>query len=298
VEFINETYYHSLAFLFSHREFKEQVMLHRKKIKTLFGQTPKAFRHTGFIYNNDHAGIVEKMGYGVILANGGARVLGWCSPNYVYQPAGCKKLKVLFRNHRLSDDIAVRLADRQWLEYPLSAAKYAHWIHSMNDTGDVVNLFMDYEIFDKRRREETGIIEFMELLPGEILKHPDFSFRTPSETAGDFCPAAQLDTTDGISSADDETDLKACLGNTLQKDALNTVYGMETKVRRIKDENCLHMWRMLQATDHFTYMSTEGLDDEVVQKHSNPYGSPYDAYINYMNIIDDFSGLLGKIQRS
>ena len=298
VEFVGETYYHSLAFLFSTREFKEQATLQRKKIKTLFGQIPTAFRHTALIYNNDLAGIVEKMGYGVILADGEPRVLGWRSPNHVYQQAGCKKLKVLFRNERLSDDIAVRLADPQWLEYPLSAAKYAHWIHSINDSEDSINLFMDYEIFDERRREEKGIIEFIELLPGEILKHPDFSFRTPSEIAGDCDPVAQLDAMDVISSTVDEPDLTAWIGNTLQKDAINTVYGMETKVRRSKDENCLHTWRMLQASDHFTCMRTEGLDREDVQKYSNPYGSPYDAYINYMNIIDDFSGFLGKLKRS
>jgi alpha-amylase len=293
-ELVNETYHHSLAFLFSIQEFKEQVMLHKKKIKALFGQTPKTFRHTELIYNGDLTRIIEKMGYNVMLAKGADKVLGWRSPGYVYQPAGCKKLKLLFRNHRLSDDIAVRFSDSKWSEYPLTAAKYAHWIHRINDAGDVVNLFMDYETLGEHQNEETGIFEFIRQLPREIMKHSKFRFQTPSEIAGDYKPAAQLDSTNFISRADVERDLSTWLGNTLQKDAANTLYGMESKVRSRKDGMFLNAWRMLQASDHFYYMHTGWPADEDAHKDSNPYGSPYDAYINYMNIIDDFSGFLGK----
>ena len=293
-EFVNETYHHSLAFLFSAREFKEQVMLHKKKIKTLFGQTPKTFRHTELIYNGDLTGTIEKMGYNVILAKGADKFLGWRSPGYVYQPAGCKKLKLLFRNHRLSDDISVRFSDPKWSEYPLTADKYARWIHRVNDAADVVNLFMDYETLGEHQSEETGIFKFIQLLPREILKHPDFRFQTPSEIAVDYKPVAQLDLANLITQADVERDLNPWLGNTLQKDAINTLYGMESKVRNQKDVMFLSAWRMLQASDHFYYMHTEWPADGDVHKDSNPYGSPYDAYINYMNIIDDFSGFLGK----
>ncbi|MEN6317967.1 MAG: glycoside hydrolase family 57 protein [Syntrophaceae bacterium] len=299
VEFISETYYHSLAFLFFPREFKEQVTIQRKKIKTFFGKTPTVFRPTALIYTNALAQIIEKMGYGVILIEEGEGGFGHRSPNHVYQPAGCRKLKALVRNQRLSDDIAVRFADPQWSEYPLSAAQYAHWIHSMNDSEDSINIFMDYEIFGKHRGEETGIMTFMEHFPGEILKNPNFCFRTPSETARDCNSGGELDAPDIISPADDGTDLmKAWFGNALQKDAVTTLYGMEAKVRRRKDEVCLHVWRMLQALDHFTNMRTEGLDHEDGQQHPNPYGSPYDAYINYMNIIDDFSRRISNIKRS
>jgi len=293
-EFVNETYHHSLAFLFSAREFKEQVMLHKKKIKILFDQTPKTFRHTELIYNGDLTRIIEKMGYNVILAKGTDKDLGWRSPNYVYQPAGCKKLKLLFRNHRLSDDIAIRFSDSKWPEYPLTAAKYAHWIHRINDAGNVINLFMDYETFGEHQRKEMGIFQFIRLLPREILKHPDFRFQTPSEIAGDYEPVAQLDLANLITRADVERDLSAWLGNTLQKDAINTLYGMEAKVRSRKDGMFINAWRMLQASDHFYYMRTDWPADGNAHKDSNPYGSPYDAYINYMNIIDDFSGILGK----
>ncbi|HVO65774.1 MAG TPA: glycoside hydrolase family 57 protein [Syntrophales bacterium] len=298
-EFVNETYYHSLAFLFSAREFKEQVMLHKKKIKALFGQTPKAFRHAELMYNGNLTRIIEKMGYNVILARGADKILGRRSPGRVYQQAGCKKLRLLFRNHRLSDDIAVRFSDSKWSEYPLTADKYAHWIHHTNDTGDnVVNLFVDYETLGEHQKKETGIFAFIRELPREILKHADFKFQTPSEIVDEYEPAAQLDLTNLISQADMERDLSAWLGNTLQKDAINTLYGMESKVRSRKDGRLLNTWRMLQASDHFYYMHTGSPADGDGHKDFNPYGSPYDAYINYMNIIDDFSGFIGKKKRS
>ena len=294
VEFVNETYHHSLAFLFSTQEFKEQVMLHKKKIKTLFGQAPKTFRNTELIYNGDLTRIMGKMGCNVILAKGTDKDLWWRSPNYVYQPAGCEKLKLLFRNHRLSDDIAVRFSDSKWSEYPLTAAKYAHWIHRINDAGDVVNLFMDYETFGEHQRKDTGIFQFIQKFPRELLKHPDFRFQTPSEIVRDYEPVAQLDLMNLITEANVERDLSVWLGNTLQKDAINTLYGMESKVRSRKDGMFINAWRMLQASDHFYHMRTDLSTNGDAYKVSNPYGSPYDAYINYMNIIDDFSGILGK----
>jgi alpha-amylase len=292
VEFINETYHNSLAFLFSAREFKEQVMLHKKKIKTLFGQTPKTFRNTGLIYNNDLARTIEEMGFNVILAEGADKILGWRSPHYVYQPAGCKKLKLLLRNYRLSDDIAFHFSDSKWSEHPLMTDKYTHWIHNITDAGDrdSINLYMDYETFGNHPWEKAEFFEFIRMFVREIVKHPDYRFQTPSEIAGDYDPIDQLDVTDFISSADGEQDLRTWVGNNLQKDAINTVYGMESNVRRRKDGMYLHTWRMLQASDHFFYMCTKWPADEDGQKDSHPYGSPYDAYINYMNIIDDFSG--------
>jgi len=294
VEFINETYYHSLAFLFSTREFRQQAVLHKNKIKTLFGQTPRTFCHTELIYNSDLARIIEKMGYTVILAEGADKVLGRRSPHYVYQPAGCKKLKLLFRSPILSVDIASRFLDTKTSEYPLLADNYAHRLHTMHHTGDVINLFMDYQIFDTRRRKETGIFEFMRLLPREILKHPDFIFHTPAEIALNLDPVAQLDIRNTVACSDVDKDLSDWMGNSLQKDAITTLYNMEAKVRRRKDGETLRTWRILQEADNFYCMRTKGLANGNVHTLSNPYGSPYDAYINYMNIIDDFSGFLGK----
>jgi alpha-amylase len=292
VEFLGETYYHSLAFIFSLKEFREQVKLHRQKIKELFGLQPVTFRNTELIYNNELAGIVEKMGYKVILAEGADKILGWRSPNFVYSPAGCSKIKLLLKNYRLSDDIAFRFSNTRWSEYPLMADKFAHWLHQINNCGEVINLFMDYETFGEHQWQETGIFEFLRALPREIAKHPDFRFQTPVEVALAYEAVAQLDVPNLISWADTERDLTAWLGNAMQKDAARALYDLESAARRQKDKELLHAWRKLQTSDHFYYMCTKWFADGDVHSYFTPYESPYDACINYMNILEDLSRTL------
>ena len=287
VEFLDETYYHSLSFLYSRPEFREQVRHHRDRIKTLFGQTPTAFRNTELIYSNELAREVEDLGYTTILAEGADRVLGWRSPNFVYQPAGCLKLRLLLKNYRLSDDIAFRFSNREWPEYPLTADKFAKWVHQINAAGEVVNLFMDFETFGEHQWQETGIFEFLKMIPGTILAHPDFGFLTPSEAAAHYTPVAQVDVPQYVSWADVERDLTAWIGNDMQDDAIRSVYDLEKAVRARNDPELLHAWRQLQTSDHFYYMCTKWFADGDVHKYFNPYESPYDAYINYMNILDN-----------
>ena len=181
VEFINETYYHSLSFIFSRKEFRKQVVKHRQTIKDLFGKEPVTFRNTELIYNNELASVIEEMGFATILAEGANRILGWRTPNFVYQPAGTYKIKLLLKNYRLSDDIAFRFSNRAWAEWPLPAERYVQWLHSAAGNGETVNLFMDYETFGEHQWEDTGIFHFFRDLPGKVLSHPDFTFNTPSE---------------------------------------------------------------------------------------------------------------------
>ncbi|MCX5818804.1 MAG: glycoside hydrolase family 57 protein, partial [Deltaproteobacteria bacterium] len=305
VEFLNETDSHSLAFLFSPREFRTQVLRHRERVRSLFGQEGRTFRHTELIYSNALAAVVEKMGYRAILAEGTEKILGRRSPNLVYRPAGCGKLKLLLRNYRLSDDVAFRFSDRNWAEYPLTAAKYAHWLHRIRREEAVVNLFMDYETIGEHQWRETGIFDFLRALPKEILRHPDFCFQTPAEVAADgdlwghdaaSCPHRDrvIDCPGFISWADEERDTTAWLGNAMQQDAARKLYNLEAAVRRRKDEGRLRAWRMLQTSDHFYYMCTKWFSDGDVHRYFNPYESPYEAYINFMNILDDFSQSLKK----
>ncbi|MBA4398014.1 MAG: alpha-amylase [Syntrophus sp. (in: bacteria)] len=289
VEFLNETYCHSLAFLFSRREFKQQVLRHKRKIKSLFGRTPTTFRHTELIYNNDLAHVVEKMGYRAILAEGAERILNGRTPDRVYRPAGCHTLKLLLRNYRLSDDIAFCFSDRSPPEYPLTAQKFAERIHRIDADQAVVNLFMDYETFGEHHWADSGIFRFLESLPAEILKHSRFRFQTPGEAAASHDPVAALNAPDTLSWADREQDLTAWMGSAMQKDAVQTLYKLEAGVRGRHDRKHLQNWRMLQTSDHFYYMCTKRSADGDVHRYFNPYPSPYDAYINYMNILDDFS---------
>ncbi|MFH0921626.1 MAG: glycoside hydrolase family 57 protein [Fibrobacterota bacterium] len=287
VEFINETYYHSLSFLFSKEEFKQQVLLHKNKIKSLFGQATRTFRNTELIYNNDVAKTVESLGFKTILAEGADHVLGWRSPNFLYQPQRCYKLNLLLKNYKLSDDIAFRFSNRGWDCWPLSANTYADWIHSVNGNGEIINLFMDYETFGEHQWEDTGIFEFMRILPEKILAHRDFNFITPGEASGLYTPMAKVDCPHFTSWADLERDLTAWLGNPLQNSAIEMAYALEPYVKKTKDENLIALWRKLLTSDHFYYMCTKWFSDGDVHKYFNPYESPYDAYVVYCNVIND-----------
>lgn len=289
VEFLNETYHHSLAFLFSEAEFHRQVTLHREAIESYFKQVPTVFRNTELIFNNDVARVVEKMGFTAILAEGADPILGWRSPNHVYLPQGCRTLRLLLKNYRLSDAIAFRFNDPTSPDYPLSGARFADRIHQTHGVGDVINLFMDFETFGEHHAAETGIFDFMKDFPAAILRHPDFSFATPSEAARIHTPVARLDVPQFISWADVERDLSAWVGNDMQKDAIQAVYGLENKILRLHKPALLQTWRNLQTSDHFYYMCTKWFGDGDIHKYFNPFKSPYDAYINYMNIIADLT---------
>ena len=288
VEVLAETYYHSLAFLHSKDEFKRQVKKHGQKIQKLFGVKPKIFRNTELIYNNELAREVEKMGYKGILAEGADHVLDWRSPNFVYKPKGAKKIKLLLKNYRLSDDIAFRFSSREWRDWPLTAPKFSQWISAINGNGQTVNLFMDYETFGEHQWSDTGIFEFLRHLPEEILKNPDNDFKTPSEVVKNYPAVAELDVHNPVSWADIERDLSAWTGNILQQSALKSVYDLEKAVLKTKKKNLIDAWGRLQTSDHFYYMCTKWFADGDVHKYFNPYDSPYDAFINYMNVLSDF----------
>ena len=287
VEVLDETYYHSLAFLYSKDEFKGQVLAHKKKMKKLFGKVPKVFRNTELIYNNELAKFVEDMGYTGILAEGADHILGWRSPNFLYKPKGCSKLKLLLKNYKLSDDIAFRFSERSWNEWPLTAPKFAKWVNATNGNGNTINLFMDYETFGEHQWSTTGIFKFMNHLPDELLKHPDNKFVTPSELIKNYDPVAELYIHHPVSWADVERDLSAWVGNPIQNSAIKEIYKIGELIKGSKKKVLLETWKKLQTSDHFYYMCTKWFNDGDVHKYFNPYDNPYDAFISFMNIMND-----------
>lgn len=287
VELLSETYYHSLASITSAEEFEHQVKLHRRKIRDLFGVTPTVFRNTELIYSNEIAKMVENMGYKAILAEGADHVLGWRSPTFIYQPVGTDKIKLLLKHYRLSDDIAFRFSSREWKEFPLTAPKFADWVAAHNGGGDTINLFMDYETFGEHQWEDTGIFEFLRHLPAEILKNPDNNFVTPSEAVDRYEAKGELDVPYHVSWADTERDLSAWMSNDLQREAFETVYKLGEEISHLNDDVLLEDWRRLQTSDHFYYMCTKYFNDGDVHKYFSPYESPYEAFIAYMNVMQD-----------
>ncbi len=285
VEILDETYHHSLAFLYSKKEFQDQIKLHTKKIKQLFSQKPKVFRNTELIYNNQLAKEIEKLGYQAILAEGWDHYLGWRSPNFLYQPIKTKKIKLLLKNYKLSDDIAFRFSNKSWNEHPLTADKYAHWINHLNKNAEIINLFMDYETFGEHQWADTGIFRFLAHLPEKLLKYNNFV--TPSEAIKRLKPKDAIDIPHLLSWADTERDVSAWLGNKMQQGALNHLYQLQKQIKRKNNKKLLEDWRKLQTSDHFYYMCTKWFNDGDVHRYFNPYDSPYDCFIAFMNIIND-----------
>ncbi len=289
VEFLGETSHHSLAFLGDGGEFDAQVESHAQRIERLFGRRPTTFRNTELVSDNDVARAAERLGFRGILAEGADHLLGWRSPHHVYRPEGCERLKVLLRSYRLSDDIAFRFSNREWKEWPLPAERFARWVHEVEGEDAAIGLFMDYETFGEHQWEDTGIFAFMEHLPGLILDKPGFRFETPAELFERVDPVGRLDIPYPVSWADMERDLTAWLGNHMQRAAMEALYDTGRAVRAAAAERpeLLERWRKLTTSDHLYYMCTKWFSDGDVHKYFSPYGTPHDAFIAFMNVIDD-----------
>lgn len=288
VEFLSETYYHSLASLVSESEFKHQVMKHKAAIEHYFGVTPKAFRNTELIYSDAIGQMVYDMGFKTMLTEGAKHVLGWKSPNYVYSCAMAPGLKLLLKNSSLSDDIAFRFSDRTWADWPLTGEKYLAWLKASAQNDEIVNLFMDYETFGEHQKAQSGIFDFMKFLPEVVLNDGEFEFVTPSQASKKHRPVGELDVPDPISWADEERDVTAWLGNELQNDAFGKINEQVEKLALLNDEALWSDFGHLQESDHFYYMCTKFFSDGAVHKYFNPYDTPYEAFINYMNVVSDF----------
>ncbi len=288
VEFLSETYSHSLASLANREEFEKQVFKHKEKIVQLFKTEPVVFRNTELIYSDEIGAMVADMGFKAMITEGAKHILGWKSPNYLYYNAINHRLKVLLKNFKLSDDIAFRFSNKSWAEYPLTTEKYVSWLKAIDKKEETVNLFMDYETFGEHQWADTGIFEFLKAFPSAVFKYTKFKFSTPSEVVHALQPVAAIHVPHPISWADEERDLTAWLGNELQKQAFGKLYELQDKVNSVNDLKLQKDFDNFQISDHFYYMSTKFFSDGEVHSYFNPYNSPYEAFINYMNILSDF----------
>lgn len=293
VEIVAETYHHSLAFFYSRAEFEMQVAMHRHKVQELFGQTPQVFRNTELAYNNEVAYWADHAGYKGILAEGWDPVLEWRSPNYVYRPIYTDRIRLLMKNYKLSDDIAFRFGDHDWAEWPLTADKFSHWL-SEDVSATNFNLFMDYETFGEHQWSESGIFDFLDTLPAEWLKTEDHTFMTVSEAIDNFEPVDQVSAQDTITWADTERDLSAWLGNALQSSSIEALYNLQDHIIGSGDLALTEDWRRLQTSDHFYYMCTKYFNDGDIHAYFSPYDTPYEAYINFMNVYHDLKFRLSE----
>ena len=289
VELLADTYHHSLAFFYSPTEFQRQVHMHEDTLARLFGREhkPRVFRNTELSYRNDLAQWIGDHGYLGIMAEGWDPVLGWRSPNYLYHPPERTDVAILLKNYRLSDDIAFRFSERSWKEWPLDTHKFANWVESHHGDGHTINLFMDYETFGEHQWADSGIFEFLRALPATLMRHPDTTFKTPTETIQSYPVVGELDVPHILTWADSERDLTAWVGNDIQQAAIAETYALEEPILASGDQALIDDWRKLQTSDHFYYMCTKWWKDGDVHAYFSPYQSPYEAYIAFMNALND-----------
>lgn len=294
VEIVAETYYHSLAFFFDRDEFEAQVKAHQDRIYKLFGVRSQVYRNTELSYNNELAKWAEGFGFKGILAEGWDKILEWRSPNFVYRPEGCKNIKLLMKNYRLSDDVAFRFSDKHWKEWPLTVDKYIQWLEAATLRGPLINLFMDFETFGENIWEDTGIFEFFEHLVYRWDRDQDNNFLTVSEACDSAEPQAEISMPWTVTWADTERDLSAWLGNSMQHEAMKAIYDIKDEVLASGDKKLIEDWRRLQTSDHPYYMCTKYFNDGDVHAYFSPYDSPYDAFLYCMNVLRDMRGRLDK----
>ncbi len=289
VEFLCETDSHSLASLANKEEFTRQVKLHREKIKKHFGQVPHVFRNTELIYSDQIGNDVYEMGFEGMITEGARQVLGWKSPNFLYCSALNPRLKLLLRNFRLSDDISIKFSNKNWSEFPLTAEKFKYWLTQLDPKEENVNIFFDFEALGGRQHASTGILNFINYLPKYLLGDNSYSFSTPSEIIKSQQPIASVSMEYPVSWADEERDITAWLGNDMQSEAFNKLYSLRELVMECTDPKIHIDWKYLQNSDHFYFMSTKFFTGGAHNLNANPFSSPYDAFINYMNILSDFT---------
>ena len=294
VEFLAETESHSLASIKTKSEFEHQVNAHKEMVREFLGVETTSFRNTELIYSDQIGSWVADMGFKSILTEGAKHVLGWKSPNFLYCNSINPRLKVLLRNFVLSDDVAFRFSNRSWSEWPLTSDKYAAWMNKLAPKSELINVFLDYETFGEHNLKETGIFDFLYHLPASILKKTPYKFMTPTEVADILQPVSAISVPSPISWADEERDITAWHGNELQVAALDKLYDLTDKVRKCTDNQIRKDWEYLQASDHFYYMATKFFSDGAVHAYFNPYDTPYDAFMNYMNVLSDFEIRLNR----
>jgi alpha-amylase len=315
-ELLAEPYHHSLAFLYSRDEFVQQVDMHIDRIKDLFGVTPTVLANTELVYNNDLANYVASLGrFKGTICEGVDRILGYRSPNYIYRPPAMggsdAQFSLLLKNYRLSDDIAFRFSNRAWADWPLTPEKFVGWVRKATQDGPVCNLFMDFETFGEHQSVHTGIFDFLDALPGQVFESGDgdLGFATPTECIEHHEPVGEYDVPHMISWADTERDLSAWIGNAMQSNALQELFKLERPIKdrlaaastpeeRQHARYLLQDWRKLTTSDHVYYMCTKHFADGVVHQYFNPYASPYDSYINFMNVLDNLRARLAQAPKS
>jgi alpha-amylase len=288
VELVAEPYSHSLAMIMDLNEYRSQVEKHVKLLHCLFGCKPEALINSNFFYSNELASLASGMGFKVVLVDEANQVTGFKGYNLSYEGNPYSVLKLASRNNELSEDISSRFARREWAEWPLTPDKYMNWLNGLEQCLNPVNLFTDYETFAGNKNMNTGILGFLQALVDRIVSSQRWFFSTVSEAAGKILTVIKPDLYNHENESRGDQVLASWIGNDMQQEAFKGLYSALPVMTRCNDSGLRSDWSKLQSSDHFYYMSLDQSQDGIMNASFTPYSSPYDAFLNYMNVLSDF----------
>lgn len=271
-----ETYSHSLSSLMDPEDFRIQTELQKKIISDTFQYDAKTFVNTGFIYNDEIGAEVAAMGFRGIVTEGTKHVLGWKSPNFVYNTAASHDVGLMFRNTKLSEDICLNFG------YGLDAGQYINNIAQSPADEKVYLIAMNMDVIGGMFKAESGIFEFLKALP-VFAEEKDIRFATPAEVWENIPTVDTANVGHPISWDGYDKDVSAWTGNDLQNEALRAIYSIAERLHMSTNEVLRQDFAYLLSSDHFKFMSTK----MGAYVPFSPYDSSFDAFTNYMNIVSD-----------
>ncbi|MBC7085512.1 MAG: alpha-amylase [Methanomethylovorans sp.] len=270
IDFAASTYYHSLSSLYPDlTTFKEQVWKHMEKISELFGIVPSTFVNPELLVSKNFMGVLKKLGFKCMIAEGSSNLLESKVPVNVY----ADDIPLLLRHIDLSEDISKRFSDRSWAGYPLMADKFSSWIECIE--GDIITLYIDYGSVSWNESKAGGMFQFLSDLPLS-LEERGISMIRPEEAVKRF-DTTKLETLKTESAA--RYGMDSLVGNHAQHLYLKQ---LEIIAQELAENNdfldSVEMQRIfgyLQQSDIFLDMNTTNI-------------TGYERAVNNLSILSDF----------
>ena len=297
VEILSQPYNFSFSSIANKELFKYQVQQENQLIHNTFNVKTKAFKNTELLFNEDISDTILDMGYDTVIIEGARHLLGWKPAENVYCSSKNPHLKLLTRTYGLCDDLSFRFNNKQWDQWPLTADKYFNWVNQAIQKGNCLTLALEYETFGEYCPANSGIFDFARDFIKRIVASNDIYMATPYEITHKIVPSGQLHIPYNMTWADEEKDTAAWLGNELQTEAFKQLYSMTDKISKCNDHEIQKDFMFIQSVDNLLYMCTKlFVVRDTIHHLYSPYYSPYDAFINYMNVISDMQIRLDNIQ--
>jgi len=286
VEFTGNTASHSIVSLANqNNEFIESIKLSQHRTEHYFGKNPTLFVNTDLIFTNRIAKMAGKAEYSAILTNGIRRILQWRSPNYLYCSEEPERIRILFRNEKMSHELSEILSNKNQLEARKQLDFLFFNMNTINPDEPILNLYLNYKLLGGTNQLEKQRV--FRSFVSKIIKSDSYCFNLPSEIIDQYAPISEIGSEEPVCWAENFNSAYYP-GNELQKDAIRQLFKISTKIRTIKNNNLRADWQHLQSADHFHLMDENHPNYQYNSHDSGLFKSRYEAYINYMNILSDF----------